>query len=132
RGPEEVRMVADAHGWTVQLTPVGAAASRFILSEDLNQIVVRSNRDVRFHYQVNGVRRAFKDHQSIVDAGQEFVPYSVASPAGLVGYPEEIKKRLIANGTYNADGSVNVETAERLGWDKAWKDREEQAKAAAA
>ena len=42
------------------------------------------------------------------------------------------KARLIANGTYNADGTVNMETAERLGWVKMWADGEQQAKAAAA
>ena len=42
------------------------------------------------------------------------------------------KARLIANGTYNADGTVNMETAERLGWVKTWKEQEEQARAAAA
>ena len=45
---------------------------------------------------------------------------------------EEERSRLIANGTYNEDGSVNMETAERVGWAKAWKEREEKARAAAA
>jgi hypothetical protein len=30
---------------------------------------------------------------------------------------------LISNGTYNADGTVNVETARRLGWDRMWEER---------
>jgi hypothetical protein len=30
---------------------------------------------------------------------------------------------LIQNGTYNADGTVNMETARRLGWDKVWEER---------
>jgi len=128
--PEEFRMVTDDEGLTVQLTPVGTLATMCVVSEDLNQIVVRSNRDVKFHYQVNGIRRAFKNFAPISE-GEEFVPNSVASTE-LSGYPEEIQKRLIANGTYNADGTVNMETAERLGWAKAWREREEQAKAAAA
>ncbi len=37
--------------------------------------------------------------------------------------PEQ-KRRLIANGTYDPDGTVNTETARRLGWEKAWEDRE--------
>jgi hypothetical protein len=48
------------------------------------------------------------------------------------GWSEWTKRRLIANGTYNSDRTVNLETAERLDWAKAWRDREEQAKAAAA
>jgi hypothetical protein len=91
---------------------------------------VRSNRDVKFHYQVNGIRRAYRDYVPIV-AGQEFMPYSLsASP--LRSYPGEIQKRLVANGTYNEDGTVNMATAERVGWTKVWAEREAQAKAAAA
>jgi hypothetical protein len=73
---------------------------------------------------VNGVRRAFKDHQAIAE-GSEFMPRSAAEtmPAYLTG---ETRRRLIANGTYNPDGTVNMETAERLGWTRAWKEREDR------
>src|SRR5262249_29745383 len=119
--PEDFRVVTDSEGLTVQLTPVGGAASMFVVSEDLNQIVVRSSRDVRFHYMVNGVRRAFKDHQAIAD-GTEFIPRSSSDrmPSYLT---EEARRRLIANGTYNPDGTVNMETAQRLGWAKEWSER---------
>ena len=30
------------------------------------------------------------------------------------------KRALIANGTYNADGTVNLETAKAQGWDQKW------------
>lgn len=30
------------------------------------------------------------------------------------------KRRLVANGTYRTDGTVNIETARKLGWDKIW------------
>ena len=46
---------------------------------------------------------------------------------------QEQKLMLIANGTYNPDGTVNMATAKRLGWDRVWEARqrpgEEQAKA---
>jgi hypothetical protein len=128
--PEEFRMVTDEEGLTVQLTPVGAAASMFVASEDLDSIVVRSNRDVKFHYQVNGIRRAYKDYVPVVE-GQEFMPYS-PSAGPLESYPAEIRRRLVANGTYNADGSINMETAERVGWTRIWKEWEERDRAAAA
>lgn len=48
------------------------------------------------------------------------------------GWTPWAKQRLVENGTYNADGTVNMETAERMGWTKMWAEREEQAKAAAA
>jgi hypothetical protein len=37
--------------------------------------------------------------------------------------PEVLKQRLISNGTYRPDGTVNLETARRLGWDKVWEQR---------
>jgi hypothetical protein len=128
--PEDFRFVTDDEGLTVQLTPIGTLATMCVVSEDLNQIVVRSNRDVKFHYQVNGVRRSYKDFVPI-DEGWEFMPNS-AIAAPLASYKPEIQRRLIANGTYNADGTVNMETAERVGWAKAWREREEQARTAAA
>ena len=36
---------------------------------------------------------------------------------------EEQKNLLIQNGTYREDGSVNLETARRLGWDRIWEER---------
>jgi hypothetical protein len=119
--PEDFRMVTDDDGLTVQLTPVGASANMYIASEDLNQIVVRSSKDVTFHYMVNGVRRSFKDLQPINDSSI-YMPRSpdFTMPTGLAPLQKE---RLIANGTYNPDGSVNLETARAVGWVKIWQDR---------
>ena len=33
------------------------------------------------------------------------------------------KAMLISNGTYREDGTVNLETAKRIGWDKIWAER---------
>lgn len=117
--PDDFRMVTDDEGLTVQLTPIGAAASMYIVSEDLNEIVVASNRNVTFHYQVNGVRRAFKNFEPIQDSGTTFMPDRADSRPPLY-LSEEQKNRLISNGTYNSDGTPNMETAKALGWDKAW------------
>jgi hypothetical protein len=117
--PEDFRMVTDEDGLTVQLTPVGAAASMYIVSEDLNEIVVASNRNVSFHYQVNGVRRSFKDFQPVQEAGTTFMPDR--ADGRIPDYlSEQQKKSLISNGTYNADGTPNQDTAKARGWDKAW------------
>ncbi len=127
--PEDFRIVTDVEGLTVQLTPVGELATMAVVTEDLDQIVVKSSRDVRFHYMVNGVRRAFKDHQAIGE-GTEFMPHSPTDR--MPGYlTEEARRRLIANGTYNADGTVNLATAQRLGWTRIWANREAQARTAA-
>lgn len=50
-------------------------------------------------------------------------------PAALT---EEAKRRLVSNGTYNADGTVNMATAEKAGFAQVWADREAEAKARAA
>ncbi len=131
--PEDFRMVTDAEGLTVQLTPVGSPASMYVVSEDLNQIVVRSSRDVKFHYLVQGVRVGHKAYSPVQDAMSRpvFLPQG---PEGLMltRWPEYIKQRLIANGTYNPDGTINMQTAERAGWAQMWRESEEQSRAAAA
>ncbi len=127
--PEDFRIVTDENGLTVQLTPVGAFSQMYVENQDLNQIVVHSSRDVTFHYLVQGVRRAFKDFTPLA-RGYEFMPLSPDDrmPAYLT---EEAQRRLIANGTYNADGTVNMVTAERAGWTKVWANRQAEAEAAA-
>jgi len=129
--PEDFRLVTDSEGLSVQLTPVGAPATMYVVSEDLNQIVVHSNRDVKFHYMVNGIRLAFKDHKVIQDSFGTFAPLNPEMTMSSAFAPEQ-KRRLIANGTFNPDGTINMLTAERVGWARIWREREEAAKAAAA
>jgi hypothetical protein len=126
--PETFRIVTADEGLTVQLTPVGEFAQMAVFSQDLNQIVVRSTLEVTFHYLVQGVRRAFKDWE-VVAEGQEFRPNSPDDkmPSWLT---EEAKRRLISNGTYNTDGTVNMSTAEGLGWAQKWRDDDARVKAA--
>ena len=128
--PDHFAMVTDGEGLTVQLTPVGSAASMYIVSEDLNQIVVRANRDVKFHYQVNGIRSAFKDHQPIAENAM-FVPRSADTPM-TAGLAEEQIQALISNGTLNADRTLNMQTATRMGWVKMWEDKARAAEKAVA
>lgn len=37
--------------------------------------------------------------------------------------PESYRRLLVQNGTLNPDGTLNRDTARRLGWDKEWKKR---------
>ena len=119
--PEHFRLVTDPKGLSVQVTPIGAMATVAVLSVGLEEIVVQSSRNVEFFYVVQGVRATFKDLDALTSSAP-FLPRSADArlPAYLSG---EQKRRLIANGTYNRDGSVNVETARRLGWDHEWKKR---------
>ena len=127
--PEDFRIVTADEGLTVQVTPIGGFSQVYIVSQDLNEIVIRGSRDVQFHYMVNGVRRAFQNFQP-VQTGYEFMPQSPSDRMPLY-LTEEAKARLISNGTYNPDGTVNMTTAERAGFTKIWADREAAAKAAA-
>lgn len=120
--PESFRIVTDEEGLTVQLTAVGALVPLAVISKDLNQITVRSSRDVAFDYEVKGVRRGFSSFDAIT-RGQEFMPESADArlPTFL---SSQAQQRLIANGTFNQDGSVNLTTAARLGWTRIWTERE--------
>lgn len=117
--PESFRLVTADEGLTVHLTPVGDLVLIAVMNKDLNEIVVRSARDVSFDYEVRGRRRSVPEFEPIA-VGGDFAPPSPQSV--LPGFlSDEAKRRLITNGTYNADGSVNLTTADRLGWTEVWK-----------
>lgn len=84
----------------------------------IDGITVAGTPDVEFDYQVIGVRKAFADFTP-VHANTSFVPRSAAQAKNLAAaLPPENVRRLIANGTLNADHSVNPLKAHRLGWDR--------------
>ena len=119
--PEDFRMVTDTEGLSIQVTPIGQMASVAVMKIDLDSIVIRASRDVEVFYTVNGVRKTQKDLKPIVP-GTEFMPRSpdARMPAYLT---EGQKAMLISNGTYREDGTVNLETAHRMGWDAIWEHR---------
>jgi hypothetical protein len=120
--PEDFRMVSDKEGLTVQVTPIGAMASFAVLKADLQEIVVQSSRSVEFYYLVQGVRATHRD-LSPIGPGDEYTPEREDATIPL-WLTEGQRRLLIQNGTYNADGTVNRETARRLGWDRVWAERE--------
>jgi hypothetical protein len=127
--PDSFRFVTDTEGITVQVTPIGKPAAVAVVSADLTETVVEATMDVEFSFLVQGVRKAFKEFDAIVE-GTEFAPEHAGDtiPAYLT---QEARRRLVANGTYNPDGTVNMTTAERVGWAQAWRDRDEAARTAA-
>jgi len=122
--PESFRMVTEAEGLTVHVTPVGGFAQIAVMQESLDGIVVQATNDVEFTYIVHGVRRGYENFDPIVP-GIEFRPQhgSATMPSHL---NEAQKRRLIENGTYNEDGTVNTGTATRLGWEQEWESRREK------
>ena len=124
--PESFRLTTEAEGMTVHLTPVGGFAQLAVMQESLDGIVVQATRDVEFTYIVHGVRRGYAGFEAI-GPGDEFRPRSAADtlPSHL---NEEQKRRLVENGTYTSDGTVNLDTATRLRWDEAWREKVEKAR----
>lgn len=122
--PEDFRFVTSPDGLTVQITPIGGMATFGVMKLDLEEIVVRGSRNLEFSYLVQGVRKAYQDFQPIQDAGIRFLRRGPDSRLGQ--RRPELSQRLIANGTFNPDGTVNRETARRLGWDRIWAEREER------
>lgn len=120
--PDNFRMVTDPEGLSIQVTPIGAMATVAVMQLGLDRIVVNGSRNVEFFYTVNGVRRSERNFQPIRDNEKDFVPIK-ADAAIPAGYSTEFRNRLIANGTYRPDGTVNTETAQRLGWDRIWEAR---------
>jgi hypothetical protein len=119
--PSDFRIVTDPEGLSIQVTPIGETASVAVQEIGLDRIVVKGTRDVEFFFLVNGVRHAYRDAGPIAENAL-FVPASPDEP--LPAYlPEALRQRLISNGTYRADGTVNLDTAQRLGWDKIWEQR---------
>jgi hypothetical protein len=121
--PESFRMVTDDNNLTVVATPRGELAMIAGVMVSLDRIVIQSSKDVDFDYVVNGVRKAFKDHEAISE-NKDFVPRSAADPNFTKGLPAESIRRLKASGILTQDGEIRMDTAKRLGWTKVWEDRE--------
>ncbi|HEX8408862.1 MAG TPA: carboxypeptidase-like regulatory domain-containing protein, partial [Thermoanaerobaculia bacterium] len=102
--PEAFRLVSEEEGMTVHVTPIGGLAMVAVIRQSLDRIDVESSKDVEFAYVVHGVRRGYRGFEPIAE-GDEFTPKHGAEtiPAYLNA---EQKRRLIDNGTYNADGTV--------------------------
>jgi hypothetical protein len=125
--PAHFRETTDSEGLSVQITPIGEMATVAVLKADLNEIVVKSSRNVEFYYTVNGIRRAYKDVGVYQDS--MFLPLSAGAKMPAQ-FPDEIRSRLISAGVYNADGTVNMETMERIGLTRLWRESAEQEVAA--
>jgi len=130
RVPEHFLKVTEEEGWSVHLTPIGEMATLAVLRIDAErgEVVIKGSRSVEAFYRIEGVRRGYAGFNPVQE-NIYFVPDS--AKAKMDPWPEQTKRMLIANGIYNADGTPNLETAERLGWKKVWDQREEESRAAA-
>lgn len=120
--PDDFRMVTDEEGLTVQITPIGPMATFSVVKAGLSEIVVQASRNVEFYYLVQGVRRTHKHITSPIGDGAEYMPRSAEAKMPL-WLTERQRQLLIQNGTYREDGTVNMDTARQLGWDRIWEQR---------
>lgn len=116
--PESFRMVTAEAGITAVVTATGQLAQIAVISKSLDKIVVQSSQDVAFDYVINGVRRAFQNWEA-VSSNQDFIPNG-PNDNRFFAYPVESQRRLVATGIYNADGTVNLDKAQEMGWDALW------------
>lgn len=124
--PQDFQMVTEDDGLTVQITPIGRMAQVGVVSMDLYHIMAEASRDVDFSYLVQGVRRGYAGRKPIQD-NVYFVP--ATADAKMDSWPQQVKDTLIRLGIYNSDGTVNMETAERMGWAQKWREDAEREKA---
>ena len=118
--PQHFRFVADPATYSTLVTPFGAMATVAVLSQGPEGIVVEASRDVKVQYVVYAEREAVRNPDPII----ENVHFRPDPERRFLAYlPDTFKQLMIQNGTLNADGSVNMETARRLGWDKEWEKR---------
>jgi hypothetical protein len=130
--PDYFALVSSPDDLSIQVTPIGDLAQVAVTYIGLDRIELKSSRDVEFFFTVNGIRQALPRSRTIEDDQGYFIPRSADDRIEFrTPYPE-MQKRLIASGIYNMDGSVNMMTAERMGWAQQWREAEEAAKAAAA
>ena len=118
--PEHFRFVADARTYSTLVTPVGDMATVAVVAEGPDGIVVRASRNVKIHYVVFAEREAVRNPDPVIE-NVHFRPDTNID--FLAHLPDSYRQLMIQNGTLNADGTVNMETARRLGWDRIWEER---------
>ena len=122
--PTDFRFVADPATYSTLVTPVGGMATVAVLSEGPEGVVVQASRNIRVHYVIFAEREAVRNLDPVIE-NVHFRPDPDRDP--LAHLPDSFRRLMIQNGTLNADGSVNMETARRLGWDKEWEKRKQPA-----
>ncbi|MCK4660110.1 MAG: hypothetical protein KAV82_11365 [Phycisphaerae bacterium] len=132
--PKHFALVATEEGITAQVTPIEDCRGLFVVEKNPRRIVVRESQggtsDTRFDYLVMGVRRGYEEHE-VIRENRHVRPHWTVSQEDYeerLARPENrgTQLLLIENGTLKPDGTINLETAETLGWKLGPKTRAEQ------
>jgi hypothetical protein len=113
--PDHFRMTAREGTYMTTLTAVGQPALLHVEEEGPGGLVVRGDRDVRFHYVVHAERAEIDDFRPFVP-NVHFTPEALMLRDAVKSMRGTTKALLIRNGTLDPDGTFNEETARRLGW----------------
>jgi hypothetical protein len=124
--PEEFYLVAEPGEINVQVTLRGKANGIYVEHANEREFKVietlEGKSNAQFDYFVTAIRRGFTEHETIGDN----VNYRPDSEEEIKSFEtrynldtevsKALKLLLIQNGTLNSDGTMNLETAVKLGW----------------
>src|SRR4029450_7525080 len=113
--PDHFRFTAREGTYMTTLTPLDSAVPLRVAEEGPEGIVVRGAGNTRFHYVVYAERAEIVAYEPVIK-NTGFTPEALEKLGGPQTLPEPTRALLISNGTINADGSYNRETARAQGW----------------
>jgi hypothetical protein len=113
--PDHFRFTAREGTYMTELTSVGRPVALSVEEEGPGGIVVRGTGNSRFHYVVYAERAEIVGYEPVVK-NTSFTPGLLERGGGPERLPEPTRALLVRNGTLNADGSYNLETARAQGW----------------
>jgi hypothetical protein len=113
--PDHFRFTAREGTYMTTLTPLDSAVPLRVAEEGPEGIVVRGAGNTRFHYVVYAERAEIVGYEPVIK-NTGFTPEALEKLGGPQTLPEPTRALLISNGTINADGSYNLETARAQGW----------------
>ena len=113
--PDHFRFTAREGTYMTTLTPLDSAIAMRVAQEGPEGIVVRGAGNTRFHYVVYAERAEIVGYEPVVK-NVSFTPGLLERGGGPERLPEPTRALLVKNGTLNADGSYNLDTAKAQGW----------------
>jgi hypothetical protein len=113
--PDHFRYTAREGTYMTTLTPLDSAIPLRVAQEGPDGVVVQGVGNTRFHYVVYAERAEIVGYEPVT-RNTSFTPGLIERGGGPERMPDATRALLVQNGTLNADGSYNVETARAQGW----------------
>lgn len=113
--PDHFRFTAREGTYMTTLAPLDSAVALRVAQEGPEGIVVRGVGNTRFHYIVYAERAEIVGYEPVT-RNTSFTPGLLERGGGPEKLPDSTRALLVRNGTLNADGSYNLDTARAQGW----------------